>query len=66
MAMTLRLTDDETAELRQAAERAGVSMQVYIRDAALSAARDRAQRRDDLIAAIRRDRRDVLDRLGSV
>ena len=66
MAMTLRLTDDETAELRQAAERAGVSMQVYIRDAALSAARDRAQRRDDLIAAIRRDRRDGLDRLGSV
>jgi uncharacterized protein (DUF1778 family) len=66
MAMTLRLSDDETAEVRAAAEAAGVSMQAFIRDAALAAARGRRERRDALIAAIRTDRRDVLDRLGSV
>lgn len=66
MAMTLRLTDDESAELRSAAESAGVSMQSFIKNAALLAARERAVRRDELIAAIRRDRREVLDRLGSV
>jgi uncharacterized protein (DUF1778 family) len=66
MAMTLRLTDEETAEVRAAAEAAGVSMQAFIRDAALAAARQRTRRRDDLIAAIRTDRREVLDRLGSV
>ena len=66
MAMTLRLTDEETTELRAAAESAGLSMQSFIKRAALSAARERILRRDALIEAIRRDRRDVLDRLGSV
>lgn len=66
MAMTLRLTDEETEELRAAAESAGVSMQRFIKQAALNAARERTLRRDALIEAIRRDRRDVLDRLGTV
>jgi uncharacterized protein (DUF1778 family) len=66
MAMTLRLTDEETSELRAAAESAGISMQSFIKQAALLAARERTLRRDALIEAIRRDRREVLDRLGSV
>jgi uncharacterized protein (DUF1778 family) len=66
MAMTLRLTDEETAELRAAAESSGLSMQSFIKQAALNAARERGLRRDAHIESIRRDRREVLDRLGSV
>ena len=66
MAMTLRPTEEQAAELRAAAEREGLSMQTFILNAALDRARGRAARRDELIARIRSDRRDVLDRLGSV
>lgn len=66
MGMRLRLTSEETEELRTAAESAGVSLQSFIKQAALNAARERSARRDALVDVIRRDRREVLDRLGSV
>ena len=65
MAMTLRPTDAEHAAIAEAAEREGKSMQRFILDAALEAARGRTRRRDELIDRIRTDRRDLLDRLGS-
>lgn len=64
--MTLRLTDAESAEIAAAAEREGTSMQKFIVESALQAARQRVQRRDQLIAALAAERRDVLDRLGKV
>lgn len=66
MAMTLRLTDEETAALRRRAEREQRSMQ----DVAREAIRDHVARADraDLIDAILDDTlvryADALDRLG--
>ncbi|WP_148613249.1 DUF6290 family protein [Nocardioides rubriscoriae] len=64
MAMTLRLDDAEAELLRRAAEREGVSMQTFARRAVVEAATQRTRRRDELIAQIGADRRDLLDRLG--
>jgi uncharacterized protein (DUF1778 family) len=66
MAFSLRPTDEEHAIIAEAARREGVSMQVFVLRAALDAAHGRARRRDELIDRIRTDRREVLDRLGSV
>jgi predicted transcriptional regulator len=66
MAMTLRLTDDEQAALRQRADDEGMSMQ----DVARRAIRDyidRGQHRDRVVSAGRRiieAHADALDRLG--
>lgn len=66
MAMTLRLTDDEQAALRERAEAEGISMQ----EAARRAVREyvaRAQHRDQVSAAAARvisAHRQALDRLG--
>jgi predicted transcriptional regulator len=66
MAMTLRLSDDEQAALRERARFEGVSMQ----EAARRAVRDyitRGQHRDRVSAAARRvidAHADALDRLG--
>ena len=66
MAMTLRLTDEEQAALRERAEREGVSMQ----DAARRAVREyitRADHRDRVTTAadrIRTAHADALRRLG--
>ena len=66
MAMTLRLTDEEQAALRQRAERDGVSMQ----DAARRAVREyieRADHRDRVMIAagrVRTAHADALRRLG--
>lgn len=66
MAMTLRLTDDEQAALRQRAEVEGISMQ----DAARRAVREyveRGRHRDRVTAAGERvisAHREALDRLG--
>ncbi len=66
MAMTLRLTDDEQAALRERAEAEGISMQ----EAARRAVRDyvsRGQHRDRVSAAARRvmeAHADALERLG--
>ena len=66
MAMTLRPTDEQHELIAEAARVEGKSMQQFILDAAVQAAQGRARRRDELIGRIRADRRDVLDRLGSV
>ncbi len=66
MAMTLRLTDDEQAALRERAEAEGISMQ----EAARRAVRDyvsRGQHRHRVSAAARRvmeAHADALERLG--
>ena len=64
--MTLRLTEEQRKTIGEAARTESKSMQQFILDAAMEAARGRARRRDELISRIRADRRDVLDRLGSV
>ena len=66
MAMTLRLTDDELARLRERAKAEGISMQ----EAARRAVRDyiaRGQHRDRVVSAAMRvmeAHADALDRLG--
>ena len=66
MAMTLRLTDDEQAALRERAEAEGISMQ----EAARRAVRDyvsRGQHRDRVSAAAQRVMKahaEALERLG--
>jgi predicted transcriptional regulator len=66
MAMTLRLTDDEQAALREQADAEGISMQ----DAARRAVREyvsRGQHRERVSAAARRvmdAHAEALDRLG--
>src|SRR3954464_14478839 len=66
MAMTLRLTDEEQAALRQRAEREGISMQ----DAARRAVRDyvaKGEHRDRVAAAAERGKTahaEALERLG--
>ncbi|MCW2843465.1 MAG: Ribbon-helix-helix protein copG family [Nocardioides sp.] len=64
MAMNLRLTDDESAALRETAEREGRSMQEVARAAIVSYTSSRTRRRDDLLRDILAERADVLDRLG--
>jgi plasmid stability protein len=67
MAMTLRLTDEEQAALRQRAQREGISMQ----DAARRAVRDyvaKGEHRDRVAAAadrIRTVHAEALERLGT-
>lgn len=63
MSMTLRLNDAESAEVREAAAREGVSMQAFAHDAVLDAARGRATRRDAAIQRVVTERGDLLDRL---
>jgi len=64
MAMTLRLTDEETEALRKAAEAENVSMQEFAR----AAIRDRAARweadRDAFLADFVTKNKGLLDRLG--
>ena len=64
MSMMLRTTPDQDKILDAAAVRAGVSKQQFILDAALSAAADHSEQRDELIEMLREQRRDLLDRLG--
>ncbi len=65
MAMTLRLTEDQTAALRETAEREGRSMHETIVRAIDQYVSSRTLRRDELIARILDEDREVLDRLGS-
>lgn len=64
MAMTLRLSEEQTAKLRETAEREGVSMQA----AALKAIDDyvnrRTKRRDAILAGIVADHDGLLRRLA--
>ena len=64
MSMMLRTTPDQDKILDAAAVRAGVSKQHFILDAALTAAADHSEQRDELIEMLREQRRDLLDRLG--
>ena len=64
MSMMLRTTPDQDKILDAAAVRAGVSKQQFILDAALTAAADHSEQREELIEMLREQRRDLLDRLG--
>ena len=64
MSMMLRTTPDQDKILDAAAVRAGVSQRQFILDAALTAAADHSEQRDELIEMLREQRRDLLDRLG--
>jgi uncharacterized protein (DUF1778 family) len=64
MSMMLRTTPDQDKILDAAAVRAGVSKQQFILNAALTAAADHSEQRDELIEMLREQRRDLLDRLG--
>lgn len=61
--MTLRLTDEQTAALRAAAEQDGLSMQAAAVQAVEEYAYRRREQRDALIAQFVRENRVVLDRL---
>jgi predicted transcriptional regulator len=64
MAMTLRLSDDETTALREAAEREGISMQELARKAVRQYVDGWATERDAFLADFARDNQGLLDRLG--
>jgi predicted transcriptional regulator len=64
MAMTLRLSDDETTALREAAEREGISMQELARKAVRQYVDGWATERDAFLADFARDNKGLLDRLG--
>ena len=66
MAMTLRLTDEETAALRATAEREQRSMQEVARTAIRDYVSQRAVRREELLRRIVDEDGALLDRLGSV
>ncbi|MDQ1742397.1 MAG: hypothetical protein QOE23_736 [Pseudonocardiales bacterium] len=62
MAMTLRLTEDETAALREYAQSHGISMQEAARDAIHQLVHD--ERRNAFSRLIRERDRELLDRLA--
>jgi predicted transcriptional regulator len=64
MAMTLRLSDDETTALREAAVREGISMQEVARKAVRQYVENWAAERDAFLAEFVRDNKVLLDRLG--
>jgi predicted transcriptional regulator len=64
MAMTLRLTDDETAALRDYAEAHGRSMQDVARDAVREYISERAAARAAILSRITTEDRDMLDLLA--
>lgn len=63
MAMTLRLTDEQTAALKAAAEQDGLSMQAAAVQAVEEYANRRREQRDQLIARCIRENQTILDRL---
>ncbi|RHW28245.1 ribbon-helix-helix protein, CopG family [Nocardioides immobilis] len=66
MAMTLRLTDEQTAALRATADREGRSMHETVVRAIAEYVAKRGEKRDALIKRILEEDREALDRLGSV
>lgn len=64
MAMTLRLSDEQTAKLRAAAERDGVSMHAAVLKAVDDYLDRRTARRDEIIERIFTDRGDLFRRLS--
>jgi uncharacterized protein (DUF1778 family) len=64
MAMTLRLTEDETAALRAAAEAAGMSMQEFARAAIREKTSSWAADREAFLTRFVDENKDLLDRLA--
>lgn len=64
MAMTLRLTDEQTERLREAAARDGLSMQAAAITAVDDYATDRKARRQEILTEMMRKHGDLLDRLA--
>lgn len=65
MAMTLRLTDEETEALRRTAEREHRSMQEVARAAINEYTSRRLRRRDEAIGRILTEHARVIERLGN-
>ncbi|WP_291797411.1 MULTISPECIES: hypothetical protein [Brevibacterium] len=63
MAMTLRLSAQQTESLRMAAEREGISMQAAALRAVDEYTQKRARGRSELLARIVEENREVLERL---
>lgn len=63
MAMTLRLSAQQTESLRAAAEREGISMQAAALRAVDEYTQKRARGRSELLARIVEENREVLERL---
>ncbi len=64
MAMTLRLTDEETDDLRRTAERENRSMQEVARQAIREYVQRRTRLRDEALARIVTEDAELLDRLA--
>ena len=66
MPMTLRLTPEETAALRETARREHRSMQEVAREAIAAYVTSRTRRRDELLARIVAEDADLIRRLGTM
>ncbi|PZS35701.1 MAG: DNA-binding protein [Pseudonocardiales bacterium] len=64
MAMTLRLTDDESAALRTYAQTSGRSMQDVAREAIRDYLAERTKRRDEILARIVTEDAELLNLLS--
>jgi predicted transcriptional regulator len=64
--MTLRLSAEETAALRETARREHRSMQEVAREAIAAYVSSRVRRRDELLARIVAEDAELLRRLGSM
>ncbi len=64
MAMTLRLTDEETEALRARAEQLGMSMQAVAREAIRRATIERPARLGEAIRTVAADDKELLERLA--
>ena len=64
MAMTLRLSEEQTAKLRAAAERDGISMHAAVMKAVDDYLDRRTARRDEIIDRIFTERADLFRRLS--
>ena len=62
--MTLRLSEEQTAKLRETAEREGVSMQAAAMKAIDEYVNRRSQRRDEILARIVAEHDGLLRRLA--
>ena len=64
MAMTLRLSDEQTAKLREAAERDGISMHAAVLKAVDDYLDRRTARRDEILGRIVKEHDGLLNRLA--
>ena len=64
MAMTLRLSDEQTAKLREAAERDGISMHAAVMKAVDDYLDRRTARRDEILGRIVKEHDSLLNRLA--